>query len=87
MYDNGIFVVILLTFTFCKHRPVRNIWQPVIPLTDCGNTEFEPGANFVLFATFIVKMRKSLSEKANFNGYKQVASFVESNSNVMRPML
>ncbi len=35
MYDNGIFVVIFLTFTFCKHRPVRNIRQPVIPLTDC----------------------------------------------------
>ncbi len=25
----------LLTSTFCKHRPVRNIRQPVIPLTDC----------------------------------------------------
>ena len=36
MYDNGIFEVIFLTFTFCKHRPVRNIWQPAIPLTDCG---------------------------------------------------
>ncbi len=36
MYDNGIFVVIFLTLTFCKHRPVRNIRQPVIPLTDCG---------------------------------------------------
>ncbi len=35
MYDNGIFVVIFLTLTFCKHRPVRNIRQPVIPLTDC----------------------------------------------------
>ena len=36
MYDNGIFVVVFLTLTFCKHRPVRNIQQPVIPLTDCG---------------------------------------------------
>ncbi len=28
-------MVVLLTLTFCKHRPVRNIRQPVIPLTDC----------------------------------------------------
>ncbi len=35
MYDNGIFVVVFLTLTFSKHRPVRNIRQPVIPLTDC----------------------------------------------------
>ena len=35
MYDNGIFVVVFLTLTFCKHRPARNIRQPVIPLTDC----------------------------------------------------
>ncbi len=35
MYDNGIFVVVFLTLTFCIHRPVWNIRQPVIPLTDC----------------------------------------------------
>ncbi len=38
MYDNGIFVVIFFKLTFCKHRPVRNIRQPVIPLTDCDST-------------------------------------------------
>ncbi len=33
----GIFpiMVVFLTLTFYKHRPVRNIWQLVIPLTDC----------------------------------------------------
>ncbi len=30
MYDNGIFEVIFLTFTFCKHRPVRNIRQQTV---------------------------------------------------------
>ncbi len=31
----AFFVVVFLTLTFCKHRPVSNIQQPVIPLTDC----------------------------------------------------
>ena len=56
-------MVVFLTSTFCKHRPERNIRQPVIPLTDCALLYCRAQNSHPIGKTFEVDIKWAMSCK------------------------